>query len=637
MNMKKFLLMFLAVFTYTSVNAVKFVKVDDNNYTLVIEGSDDAASFNTLNAVGNRDGLGYSDSDYAKVTRIEFTGDFTGGWTGGWLTNSDANEPTHIKVIDMSGADFAGGNPDNDPSWSLREYNNLEEIIWPTAGHIYILPQHTIWKCGMELLHIPGYIRLIKSGAIDEDSNASVTTGRVMAIIFDEYDADDDGNSDVNMTIETQAFQNTYGLYDVYINTTGTITAANNAFPFWVTYAHTDANRRLGTLHFPEEKASQYANPHELTEEDANDDGRFQAWLQAHATSASQAQNGWWEWVSNAPISNYDPEPFPKFLKTFSHPTMSFIMGEGIKAYIVNDIQQVGENFEITLKKVNVIPAGTGVILYGEANAQTADGKPTYALTTVNYVGPGAYIRDGSYSAEWTNYLMPTSPKGTAEADENGVDVEPYEMENGAVTFRNFGLGKFSKTTSGGKYYAKYGNYGNTDCSSNDPDKGEMQDGNFISFFRMKKNSHIAPRKAYLHLTATEYGDDKGGEVLISDDEKSASEVSGVKNYQLEINRLKSGATGAAKYLTAAELVEKNLWQTAVWEKDWGVRALTGDPYHTNRMVTFEGEPATDGIKLIIGPAVEEQEGAIYNLQGMEVTNPEKGVYIKNGKKFVVK
>lgn len=636
MNMKKILLMMVAVFACMSVKAVSIVKVDDNNYTLIINGSTDAASFNTLDGISDANcALGPVGSrDYSKVTKIEFTGDFTNGWSSGWLTNSDANEPTKIKTIDMSGAIFENGTANPNISWSLREYNNLEEIIWPTAGHIYTLPQHAIWKCGIELLHIPGYITLIKGGAIDEDSNASVTTGRVMAVIFDEYDPDGDGNSNVNMVIETQAFQNTYGLYDVYINTTGNITAANNAFPFWVTYAHTDANRRLATLHFPEEKASTYANPHELSEQDANDDGRFQAWLQAHATSASNAHNGWWEFVSNAPISNYDPEPFPKFLKTFSHPTLSFIMGEGLKAYIVNGITKVGNNYEISLKKVNVIPAGTGVILYGEANAQTADGKPTYALTTVNYTGPGAYIRGGSYSSDWNNLLMPTSPKGTTEANDNGVDVEPYVMSGNTVTFRNFGLGYFSKTVSGAAYYAKNGKYGNHDCSGNDPDKNERQEGDFVGFFRMKKGSHIGARKAYLQLLATEYPVENGGEVTISDTEKSNSTVSGVKNYQLEINRLKTGATGDAKYLTASELQAMNLWQTAVWEKDWGVRDFGTNS--ANMMVTFDGEPGTDGIKLVITPAVEENS-AVYNLQGVEVTNPTKGVYIKNGKKFVVK
>ena len=32
-----------------------------------------------------------------------------------------------------------------------------------------------------------------------------------------------------------------------------------------------------------------------------------------------------------------------------------------------------------------------------------------------------------------------------------------------------------------------------------------------------------------------------------------------------------------------------------------------------------------------------EEIGTIYTLQGVKVTNPQKGIYIKNGKKFIIK
>ena len=625
--MKKFLLMMLAVFAYTSVNAVKFVKVDDNNYTLVIEGSSDAKSFEKLgtgeHGITDRDGLGTTDADYAKVTRIEFKGDFTSGWSSGWLTNSSANEPTNIKVIDMSGANFYSANEEN-ISWSLREYNNLEKIIWPTAGHIIVLPQHAVWNCGIKQIKIPGYIKKIKANAIEESSDHRA----LESVIFEEYLVD--GVSAVDMEIEAQAFQNCYNLYDVYIETLGTLDAAYNAFPFWVSNSHTDGTRRLGTLHFPEEKVEEYVNlNHTLDLATAEDDGRFQAWLSAHASQASQAANGWWEWVNNAPVRDYAPEPYPKFIKTFSHPTLSFIPGEGVKAYIVTSITPSGDNFVMNLKRVNVIPAGTGVILYGEANAKTSDGGKTYAMTVVKYVGPGAFNRSGDY-ADYYNLLEPTSPAG----DESGagVDVEPYEMEGGVVAWRNFGMGPFSVTVSGVKYGKEHGGkYGNYACEGHDANKGERVNGDFVGFFRLKK-SHIAANKAYLRLKASEYTDANGGEVIVSTDENTAHQSEAtIKKYQLEYRKGQSSATP----LTWSQLVTMNLWQNAVWEKDWGVRDFGSG--NANRMVTFDGEPATDGIQLVIAPAEEAEDGAIYNLQGVEVTNPTKGVYIKNGKKFVVK
>ena len=50
--------------------------------------------------------------------------------------------------------------------------------------------------------------------------------------------------------------------------------------------------------------------------------------------------------------------------------------------------------------------------------------------------------------------------------------------------------------------------------------------------------------------------------------------------------------------------------------------------------IVFQGEEATaiQGIN-----AAEKNDGAIYNLNGMRVNNAQKGIYIQNGKKYVVK
>ena len=32
-----------------------------------------------------------------------------------------------------------------------------------------------------------------------------------------------------------------------------------------------------------------------------------------------------------------------------------------------------------------------------------------------------------------------------------------------------------------------------------------------------------------------------------------------------------------------------------------------------------------------------ETDGAYYNLQGMQIAQPQKGIYIKNGKKMIIK
>ena len=52
--------------------------------------------------------------------------------------------------------------------------------------------------------------------------------------------------------------------------------------------------------------------------------------------------------------------------------------------------------------------------------------------------------------------------------------------------------------------------------------------------------------------------------------------------------------------------------------------------------VTPESTPKPTGIHAIQYVKAENND-AIYNLQGQRIKNPQKGVYIQNGRKFVVR
>ena len=57
---------------------------------------------------------------------------------------------------------------------------------------------------------------------------------------------------------------------------------------------------------------------------------------------------------------------------------------------------------------------------------------------------------------------------------------------------------------------------------------------------------------------------------------------------------------------------------------------------HGMRLTKVElGKPASTGIQSFSN--VANRDGAIYNLSGQRVLSPRKGIYIKNGKKFIVK
>ena len=50
-------------------------------------------------------------------------------------------------------------------------------------------------------------------------------------------------------------------------------------------------------------------------------------------------------------------------------------------------------------------------------------------------------------------------------------------------------------------------------------------------------------------------------------------------------------------------------------------------------MMSFDGSETT-GIE---STERAEEDGAIYNLSGIQVNHPTKGIYVKNGKKYVIK
>ena len=49
------------------------------------------------------------------------------------------------------------------------------------------------------------------------------------------------------------------------------------------------------------------------------------------------------------------------------------------------------------------------------------------------------------------------------------------------------------------------------------------------------------------------------------------------------------------------------------------------------------GDGLSTSIRLVTDDNLPEEDGAIYDLQGRKVVRPVKGLYIKNGKKIIMK
>ena len=53
--------------------------------------------------------------------------------------------------------------------------------------------------------------------------------------------------------------------------------------------------------------------------------------------------------------------------------------------------------------------------------------------------------------------------------------------------------------------------------------------------------------------------------------------------------------------------------------------------------ITSEATPKPTAIKRVMIDKSDAADNAIYNLNGQRITNPQKGIYIQNGKKYIAK
>ena len=377
-----------------------------------------------------------------------------------------------------------------------------------------------------------------------------------------------------------EAFKNGVikNLINVYVK--GNTAAATGAFDKQNTVNQTVAVGRFATLHFPTELSDMFVNSnHELDLATSLDAGAFQNWLNNHH---SYAGNGWQEFVSSAPGDPIEiPEGKTVVLRTFSDNVAHYVP-TNYRAYIVQGVRGSKETgYELQLKETFAIPANTGVIIYGEViNNATGFSLPILSGSRW-YNNP--YDRnshavteseDGTgTSYNMTNYLVANCNLPA------GTKIGPYELgSDGTVAERNFVLGSYNSTDMG---------------------QASALEKDYIAFYRAKTMTP-GKNKAHLKLPSTIYNESQG----------------------YELRAIKSNSF-------RAELWERDYIQYG----DWGDKANSGtDPF----LAKSFGEPfeETTGISNVKS---ESTDDAIYNLQGVKVANPVKGVYVKAGKKIIIK
>lgn len=278
------------------------------------------------------------------------------------------------------------------------------------------------------------------------------------------------------------------------------------------------------------------------------------------------------------------------FIRTYSNDKPMNPVDDNVKIYEVyrykkpdgGDANNIYKKGTVYLRRLKYVPANVGVVLIGEAPAGTyTDGqKVAFSLLerTEESVGP-----DGDYREVWTKsdeYIAANDQWNnylvpTVKAVN---DLGNAKVESGKITYRYFGLGNYYRTN----YHTSLGN-------------ADTQE-DYIGFFRLTANGRSGANKAYLSIPANaEVGNGVGA-------------TYGFIGYNGQLLGNEDGdneimPTQLAKMaLVFDDLVDGN--------ETTGIKELETKKMNNNKY---------------------------YNLQGIEIAHPVKGIYIHNGKKVIVK
>ena len=593
--MKKYLLILLCAFAAISANAW-VVTFSDDGHTAFIEGSgNDGQNRNDLKDANGND---VSDRVLA-ADSLKFSGTINtlDPFQGGSFTNA--------KTVDFSGATFVetskgtvsytdinGNTQTVEKFQNCMRFSHFPNVSTARLANVKTLNQDTFQNnVNIKTFTIPNTVTCIESDMI---TNTPITHITIPASV--KY-------------IETQAFMNASikELIDVYV--LGETAAAKNAFDFQVTVGQTDADyEKYATLHFPEGKEEFFTNTrHQLTQKISLSKKAFQEWLDAH--KGFEGANGWQQFINSA---SGTPTPVPEgknvILRTFSD-NVARLVPLNFRAYIVTGVDETTvegkKQYTLKLQQIFAIPANTGVILYGEVNENSTGyslGRiPSWDPGEDDYVAPynrtsgdiSGVDQEGTVATK--NYMVPTVKKTKIYPFYKDMDASdwatiwsanpPTSMASyytgTSVTDRNFILSNLKGTT-----------------------KADAQEDDYVGFFRVKVGVNCGPNKAYLSLPADVFKSAAGAEALVVKPESPAS----------------------MKF-------RYDEWNDAVSTGNWGQRGNIGV-----LQSKIAGETEEDDVTGISNVSVEvEEDGDYYTLQGVKVAQPQKGVYIQNGKKVIIK
>ena len=287
-----------------------------------------------------------------------------------------------------------------------------------------------------------------------------------------------------------------------------------------------------------------------------------------------------------------------QFIRTYSNNKAMNPDNDNVKIYEVYRYDKPAEETEpgkvdniyakgtVHLRRLNYIPANVGVVLIGVAPAGRYNENDQLAFSLLERTEDSEIAATDScklwrnadtyikHGDNWNNYLVPTVQAV------NNLGNAYVDKSSGTITYRYFGLSNYYRT----KYHKSLGA---ADTQSD-----------YLGFFRLTSNGKSGANRAYLSIPANnEVGEGVGATYGYLDFNGQLLENQYHEQYEGE-----SPAKFANMAMVFDDLIEGN--------ETTGIKELETDVLNDNKY---------------------------YNLQGVEVAYPVKGIYIHNGKKVIVK
>lgn len=286
-----------------------------------------------------------------------------------------------------------------------------------------------------------------------------------------------------------------------------------------------------------------------------------------------------------------------QFIRTYSNNKAMNPVDDNVKIYEVyrydkpdeetvsGKVDNIYAKGTVHLRRLNYIPAKVGVVLIGVAPKGTYKENDQLAFSLLERTEDPEILPTDScklwrnadtyiqHGDKWNNYLVPTVQ------DVNNLG-NAYVDKSGKITYRYFGLSNYYRT----KYHQSI--------------KDTDTQNDYLGFFRLTSNGKSLANRAYLSIPAnTEVGNGVGATYGYLDFNGQLLENQYHEKYEGE-----TPAKFANMAMIFDDLIEGN--------ETTGIKELETEVLNDNKY---------------------------YNLQGIEVAYPVKGIYIHNGKKVIVK